>query len=201
MKELITKLYKVQDAYDGFVHGVLAYVKNDPGRCKRVMGFIKNNPEAMSSDILEYILEQRDLYNDVVFAKYSFLEETENEFTNVYNDEEIIDGHAFKHVAYGIYSARPNIIIPDWQQMKTLTNAYKDIMFCIYKSHDSKDEAIHIAFAYYKDIGTGYSDFERLSYLNAVHGVYVHQKIDDPKFDGLFEKDEELEGIDYLILN
>lgn len=67
MERFTTKLNNVVDSYHGFVVAVLAYVKNNKSRIKVVENFINNNPSAQSSDILEFISEQNDFYNDAAY--------------------------------------------------------------------------------------------------------------------------------------
>ncbi len=68
MEELTVKLNNVKDSYYSFIVAVLTYVKKDPLRFEIVNEFIEKNPAALSSDILEFISEQDDFYNDAVPA-------------------------------------------------------------------------------------------------------------------------------------
>ena len=68
MNELTTKLNNVEDSYYGFVAGVLSYVKKKESRYKIVSEYIDNNPNALTSDILEFISNQEDFYDDAVYS-------------------------------------------------------------------------------------------------------------------------------------
>ena len=62
------KLNNVADSYYGFVAAVLTYVKNKNSRLNIVEKFIDDNPSALSADILEFISEQDDFYEDASYA-------------------------------------------------------------------------------------------------------------------------------------
>ena len=64
MESLTIKLNNVEDSYYGFIVAVLTYVKNNKSRLEVVENFINNHPSALSSDILEFISEQDDFYDD-----------------------------------------------------------------------------------------------------------------------------------------
>lgn len=68
MEAFAIKLNNVADSYYGFVVAVLTYVKNKESRLEVVEDFINNNPSALSSDILEFISEQDDFYEDAAYA-------------------------------------------------------------------------------------------------------------------------------------
>ena len=64
MEAFIIKLNNVADSYYGFVAAVLTYVKNKESRLGTVEEFMNNNPSALTSDILEFISDQKDFYED-----------------------------------------------------------------------------------------------------------------------------------------
>lgn len=68
MEELEIKLNNVVDSYYGFVVAVLTYVKNKRTRLEVVENYMNNNPSALSSDILEFISEQDDFYEDITYS-------------------------------------------------------------------------------------------------------------------------------------
>ena len=68
MEAFTIKLNNVADSYYGFVVAVLTYVKNKESRLEMVEDFMNNNPAALSSDILEFISEQDDFYEDAAYA-------------------------------------------------------------------------------------------------------------------------------------
>lgn len=68
MEAFTIKLNNVADSYYGFIVAVLTYVKNKESRLEVVESFMNNNPSALSSDILEFISEQDDFYEDAAHA-------------------------------------------------------------------------------------------------------------------------------------
>ena len=66
MDEFKSKLENITDSYYGFVAGVLTYVKKSEKRLDIVNKFMEDNPYALSSDILSFISEQGDFYDDEV---------------------------------------------------------------------------------------------------------------------------------------
>lgn len=63
MNELKELLISVSDSYFDFVLGVLNYAKHSKGGCKVMIDFIRNNPDALTSDIIEYMLSREDYYD------------------------------------------------------------------------------------------------------------------------------------------
>lgn len=68
MEEITARLNNVEDSYQGFVRAVLTYVKKKQSRMEAVLEFMDNNPYALSSDILKYISDQEDFYEDAAYA-------------------------------------------------------------------------------------------------------------------------------------
>lgn len=68
MEAFTIKLNNIADSYYGFVVAVLTYVKNKESRLEVVENYINNNPSALSSDILEFISEQDDFYEDAAYT-------------------------------------------------------------------------------------------------------------------------------------
>ena len=69
MDELKTLLNQVEDTYYDFVVAVLQYAKKKQSRTEVVVEYIKKNPKANTSDILEFISDQPDFYEDAAFVK------------------------------------------------------------------------------------------------------------------------------------
>lgn len=69
MDNFTVKLNNVADSYYGFVVAVLTYVNNKKSRLATVETFLEDNPSALSSDILEFISEQDDFYEDAARAR------------------------------------------------------------------------------------------------------------------------------------
>ena len=64
MDELKVLLNQVEDTYYDFVVAVLQYAKKKQSRTEVVVEYIKKNPKANTSDILEFISDQ-----DAAFVK------------------------------------------------------------------------------------------------------------------------------------
>lgn len=69
MEQLSIRLNNVKDTYYGFIVAVLNYVKKKQSRYDAVTQFMNDNPNALSSDILKYICDQDDFYEDAVLTK------------------------------------------------------------------------------------------------------------------------------------
>ena len=67
MKEMTIMLNNVKDSYYDFVVAVLNYVKKKQSRMENVKDYIVKNPDASTSDILEFISNQADFYEDAAF--------------------------------------------------------------------------------------------------------------------------------------
>ena len=67
MDELLELLNNVEDTYEGFVLGVIAYVKIEGNEKKidMIKNYIIEHPEALSSDILEFITEKTGFFESV----------------------------------------------------------------------------------------------------------------------------------------
>ena len=68
MEQFVIKLNGIKDSYYGFVVAVLTYVKKKQSRFHAVNRFMDEHPEALSSDILSFISEQEDFYEDAAYA-------------------------------------------------------------------------------------------------------------------------------------
>ena len=69
MEEFTIKLNQIEDSYYDFVVAVLTYVNKKQSRYEAVRGFMDAHPEALSSDILEFIADQDDFFEDSVYAQ------------------------------------------------------------------------------------------------------------------------------------
>lgn len=69
MNELAIRLNEVKDSYYGFVAAVLTYVKKKETRFSTVTHYLDENPDALSSEILQFIANQDDFFEDTVYAK------------------------------------------------------------------------------------------------------------------------------------
>ena len=61
MEELIRQLEGVSNSYQAFVHGVTAVCKANPDVVDVMKQYIKDNPEATSSDITEKLYDLIEL--------------------------------------------------------------------------------------------------------------------------------------------
>lgn len=67
MEDFTLMLNNIEDSYYGFVAAVLTYVKKKQTRFDKVKEYIENNPTALSSDILAFISDQDDFYEDAAY--------------------------------------------------------------------------------------------------------------------------------------
>ena len=67
MKKFTIRLNNVKDSYYSFVVAVLTYVKNKPSRLPIVEKFLDEHSDASTSDILEFISDQPDFYEDAAY--------------------------------------------------------------------------------------------------------------------------------------
>lgn len=61
MNELEKLLKSVSDSYDDFVGAMITYLKDDEENQKKVIEYIKSNPDKRTDDILEYMDELWEL--------------------------------------------------------------------------------------------------------------------------------------------
>ena len=69
VRELVNKLSNVPNAYTGFVLGITTYAKKKPERMAKVMEYMEQNPNATTSDIVRFVVEQEDFYEDAISSK------------------------------------------------------------------------------------------------------------------------------------
>ena len=69
LEEMEEILLGVSDCYEGFIKAVLNYVNKSDKRFESVSEYLVDHPEALSSDILEFISDQEDYYDDM-WAQY-----------------------------------------------------------------------------------------------------------------------------------
>ena len=67
MEEFVCLLNRVDDSYFDFVSAMIHYAEKKPDRLRRVLDYIKNNPNALSSDIIKFVSEQDDFYEDAAY--------------------------------------------------------------------------------------------------------------------------------------
>ena len=64
MSELLKLLQEVPDSYDDFVIGMMSFAQSSEFRKQKLTEFLKQNPDAESSRIIEYTARELDLLND-----------------------------------------------------------------------------------------------------------------------------------------
>ncbi len=66
IRELTKMLNDVPHSYYDFVAGITTYCRKKPQRLEKVIKYMKSHPEADTSDIIEFVSEQEDFYEDTV---------------------------------------------------------------------------------------------------------------------------------------
>ena len=69
MNELTKMLNNVSDSYYDFVVAALSYAKKKEPRIQLLKDFLSNNPDTTSSEVLSFISEQQDFYEDNIDGK------------------------------------------------------------------------------------------------------------------------------------
>lgn len=69
MEAFAIKLGNIPDSYYDFVVAVLTYVKKKDERFKTVNQYIDEHPKVLTSDILAFISEQEDFYEDAAYPQ------------------------------------------------------------------------------------------------------------------------------------
>lgn len=68
MEDFAIRLENVKDSYYDFVVAVLTYVNNKTERLEYVCNYMDENPRALTADILRFISDQKDFYEDAAVA-------------------------------------------------------------------------------------------------------------------------------------
>ncbi len=69
LDELEKLLLNVQDSYKGFVEGILSQARYSNKRCRRLIQFIKGNPLANTSEIVNYAMDELGFLKDAHIAE------------------------------------------------------------------------------------------------------------------------------------
>ncbi len=69
MNELVALLNKVDDSYFDFVSAMLHYAEKKESRQIQLLEFLKSHPDAKSSDVVRFVSEQPDFYEDAALLK------------------------------------------------------------------------------------------------------------------------------------
>lgn len=67
MNELSALLNNIEDAYFDFVSAILHYAEKKPSRFEAVLGYIKANPNVKSSDVVKFVSNQPDFFEDAAY--------------------------------------------------------------------------------------------------------------------------------------
>ena len=68
MDSLKIKLLEVSDSYYDFVVACLTYAKKKDSRVKILSKFLDENPQATSSEVLSFIINQDDFDEDNIYS-------------------------------------------------------------------------------------------------------------------------------------
>lgn len=68
LEKFTIRLNNIEDSYYGFVVAVLNYVQRKSERLDVVEAFLNANPAASTSEILEFISNQKDFFEDAAYA-------------------------------------------------------------------------------------------------------------------------------------
>lgn len=68
MESFVIMLNNIDGSYYGFVVAVLSYVKKNQLRFDKVKAFIEENKNATTSDVLLFISQQNDFFEDSIFT-------------------------------------------------------------------------------------------------------------------------------------
>ena len=69
MKELVALLNGIEDSYYDFVSAMVHYAEKKQARLDALLEFIRNNPNIKSSDVVKFVSEQQDFYEDAAHIK------------------------------------------------------------------------------------------------------------------------------------
>lgn len=65
MKELEDLLINIEDSYYDFISGIMNYAKGNEDRRKKLIDYIKANPEVKSSDVVKFVSDQPDFFEQL----------------------------------------------------------------------------------------------------------------------------------------
>ena len=71
MNELKDLLLNIEDSYYDFVSGILNYAERKESGQKKLIEFIKSNPDVKSSDVVKFVSDQPDFYEDAAYMQVS----------------------------------------------------------------------------------------------------------------------------------
>jgi hypothetical protein len=69
MNELSALLNSIEDAYFDFVSAMLHYAEKKESRQETLLAYLKANPYVKSSDVVKFVSEQPDFFEDAAFIQ------------------------------------------------------------------------------------------------------------------------------------
>lgn len=66
MEELALLLNNISDSYVDFVTAILHYAAKNEDNLEDLIGFIKNNPDVTSSDVVKFVSDRKDFFEGAV---------------------------------------------------------------------------------------------------------------------------------------
>ena len=72
MNELSALLNAIEDSYYDFVSAVLHYAGKKESRQKTLISYIKANPGLSSSDVVKFVSDQPDFYEDAAYMNAGY---------------------------------------------------------------------------------------------------------------------------------
>ncbi len=69
MNELSELLNGIEDAYFDFVSAMLHYAEKNESRQKVLLGYLKEHPEAKSSEVVKFVSDQPDFSEDAAYMQ------------------------------------------------------------------------------------------------------------------------------------
>ena len=69
MEELTALLNAIDDSYYDFVSAMINYAAKKPTRQKLLVDYIKNTPNLKSSDVVRFVSEQNDFFEDAAYME------------------------------------------------------------------------------------------------------------------------------------
>lgn len=67
MEELTALLVNIEDSYYDFISAIVHYSEKNQSRLEAVLEFIKSHPEAKSSDVVKFVSDQEDFFEDAAY--------------------------------------------------------------------------------------------------------------------------------------
>lgn len=69
MEELTALLNAIDESYYDFVSAMINYAAKKPIRQKLLVDYIKNTPNLKSSDVVRFVSEQNDFFEDAAYME------------------------------------------------------------------------------------------------------------------------------------